>query len=190
MVICPCGLRYFPIPEDFDIPDQEDSPTFLSKVAQACAKLRVSSPSPPKDPVFRTSDTSEYAEDDITVFQRIHVSIPTIGSVILGQFPIFLYALAYYKRRLGAARDGWRYRLEFDEFYIHLCVEQECFNDTLRKLGIANPSKRDFEEHLQLFSPEQANVARITVRRMESILADLMDKFDVDSTGKVSGIPL
>ncbi|KAI1497399.1 hypothetical protein F5X99DRAFT_24443 [Biscogniauxia marginata] len=108
-----------------------------------------------------------------------------VAGVVLGGIPIALYVLDNYKRCLDPARDYWRYKSTITTIRMNVFIQQEQLNIALRSIGLTKPSLQELQEHLRDLYPQKSEFLSI-IDRMEEVVAKLIEKLDVESTGKAS----
>ncbi|KAI0469640.1 hypothetical protein GGR56DRAFT_662314 [Xylariaceae sp. FL0804] len=107
-----------------------------------------------------------------------------VAGLLLGGIPIALYAIDNYKRCLDPAKDYWRYQSTLTAIRMNVFVQKEQLDVTLRNIGLTKPSPLELSEHLHERHPTKAAEFLSIIDRMEEVVAKLVEKLDVDLTGK------
>lgn len=109
-----------------------------------------------------------------------------VAGIVLGAIPIIISAIDNYHRCLEATADAWRFESTIRLIRSHIFVQQQQLQITFRSLDLTNPTDYELEEVLRDRFPTQCDAFLDIIRRMESLLAKLMDKLDIDAQGRVS----
>ncbi|KAI1488985.1 hypothetical protein F5X96DRAFT_642927 [Biscogniauxia mediterranea] len=104
--------------------------------------------------------------------------------VVLGAVPIALYALDNYHRCLRPFRDYLKYEDTIAEIRSHVFLAQKNMDVTFGKIGLVNPTRQQLEDRLRDRYPLEYEEFLKIVDRMENIVSGLLEKLQVDSTGK------
>jgi hypothetical protein len=85
------------------------------------------------------------------------------------------------------AKDYWRYGSTLMTIKMNIFVQKEQLNVTLSNLGSHGATTLlEVEDLISKRYPAKYEMFMDIIRKMESILAEMMEKLDIDANGKVS----
>lgn len=75
-----------------------------------------------------------------------------VAGLVLGSILVVLYALDNYKRCLDTTKDYWRSADTLSLIRMHVFIQQEQPDVTLRSIGLVKPMRADLEDRKKLYS--------------------------------------
>jgi hypothetical protein len=113
-----------------------------------------------------------------------------VAGLVLGAIPLIVLALDKYQACLDFGKNYARYTDTLTSIRDEVSIQQMLFQDTMRAIGLHEPTYVELEDCLQTRFREHHKTLMRCIQGMDSTITELMERLEVDTTSRVSTIEL
>jgi hypothetical protein len=114
------------------------------------------------------------------------LTMAEVAGLVLGAIPLIFLALDKYQACLEFGKHYARYTDTLMSIRDEVSIQQMLFQDTMKAIGLHEPTYVELEDCLQIRFPEHHKTLVRCIKGMDSTIAELMERLEVDTTSRVS----